>query len=84
MIDITNAGDWGHMRLWKPVYEKDQETETGHDYRVEANTGIACVVPAWRILDLLNVKEFKKQRSRDEKDFSRKNLSPIVDAEAPH
>lgn len=62
--------DWGHVPLWKPVYEEDRETET--DYEVEANTGIACVVPAWRILQLLDHEELVMQRKRDNDEIGQK------------
>jgi hypothetical protein len=60
--------DWGHLPLWKPVYRGEERT----DYRVEQNTGIACVLPAWHILDLLNEKELSTQRKRDEEELTRK------------
>jgi hypothetical protein len=56
--------DWGHIPLWKPVYESDGDTKT--KYQVEAITGIACVVPTWRILQVLNLEELVKQREKDE------------------
>jgi len=58
--------DCAHVPLWKPVYESDCKTKTPEGYRIEANTGIACVIPAWRILDLLNGGEFVKARKRDD------------------
>jgi len=68
-LRVTNAGpwllgiDWGHVPLWKPVYERvpgrpNRET----NYRTELNTGIACVLPAWRIADILNDEELVMQR----------------------
>jgi hypothetical protein len=61
--------DWGHVPLWKPVYEGQRKT----DYQADANTGIACVAPAWRILDVLNDKELLRERSRDNERFERVN-----------
>lgn len=59
--------DFAHMPLWKPVFEADKETRT--DKWVDANTGIACVVPAWRLLTLLEEDEELVQRRKkdDEK-----------------
>ena len=58
-ISVTGAGpwllgiDWGHFPRKETVFdEKGLETQ----YRVISNTGIACVLPAWHIMDLLNTK----------------------------
>ena len=60
--------DFAHVPLWRPVYEQDHLTKT--DYEVEANTGIACVIPAWRILDVLIQEDLVKQRNQDDKEIS--------------
>jgi hypothetical protein len=56
--------DWGHIPLWRPVFEEDKETETG--FQVEANTGVACVLPAWHILETLNDEELVKNRHKED------------------
>lgn len=68
--------DWGHLPLWRSVYEKDEETCT--DYKVEQNTGIACVLPAWHILNLLNERELVMQRKRDDDEIARKKQSAAI------
>ncbi|MFL6335352.1 MAG: serine protease [Pyrinomonadaceae bacterium] len=62
--------DWGHLPLWKPVFEQDKETRTGH--WVEQNTGIACVLPAWYIFDLLNEEELVRERRKDKEELDRR------------
>lgn len=62
--------DWGHIPLWRDVYEKDKETKT--EYQVEANTGIACVLPAWHVLDLLNTEGLVKERKREDAGLSKR------------
>jgi hypothetical protein len=57
--------DWGHVPLWRPVYEQNQETTT--KYKVEANTGVACVLPAWHILETLNTEELVKLRRKEDR-----------------
>lgn len=70
--------DWGHLPLWKPVYERDEQTQTAQ--RVEQNTGIACVLPAWHILDVLNDIELVKERKRDKAELDkRKKESAVLD-----
>jgi hypothetical protein len=56
--------DWGHPPLWDKVFESDLRTVT--DYRTKANTGIAYVVPAWRIMDVLNMEDLVAQRKRSD------------------
>ena len=39
--------DWGHLRIPKQsLYKNGEPTE----YYADVNTGIACVLPAWRIM----------------------------------
>jgi len=54
--------DWGHLTSWEPVMD-----DTGHPIRqgwkVNANTGMMGVVPAWKLEEMLRtekVKEFVK------------------------
>ncbi|MCI0338547.1 MAG: serine protease [Acidobacteria bacterium] len=68
--------DWGHLPLWKSVYEKDETTPT--DYKVEQNTGIACVLPAWHILDLLNERELVIQRKRNDDEITCKKQGAAI------
>lgn len=68
--------DWGHLPLWRPVYENNRETET--NYEVEANTGIACVVPAWHIVDILNQEELVMQRKRDNEEITGSKQKAII------
>jgi hypothetical protein len=62
--------DWGHVPLWRSVHEQDKRTPVADGHAVEMNTGIACVIPAWRILELLNNEEFVKQRKADDTRFT--------------
>ncbi|MFZ3213363.1 MAG: hypothetical protein WA188_17815 [Terriglobales bacterium] len=57
--------DFGHIPMWEHVYKKDKKTET--EFQVPANTGIAGVIPAWRILEVLNVPKLMKQRAREDR-----------------
>ena len=66
--------DWGHFPLWGKVLEKDERIPNmTHEtkYCAETNTGIACVSPAWKILDTLNVDELVKERSREDKKIAK-------------
>jgi hypothetical protein len=60
----------GHLPLWNSVFEKDKVSPT--EYRVEQATGIACVLPAWHILDLVNIEELVRERKRDDNEYARR------------
>jgi hypothetical protein len=70
--------DCAHVPLWRPVYEADRKTETKAGYEVEANTGIAYVIPAWRILDLLNAKELRKARKQDDAEIAKRKANGAI------
>jgi hypothetical protein len=58
--------DWSHVRDFRPVLLKDQKTIKEPSEWIEINAGMAGVIPAWRIKELLDREEFQVQR--DEKD----------------
>jgi hypothetical protein len=73
--------DWGHLPLWKPVYSAKDLTAVKGGHYAEQNTGIACVLPAWHILDLLMKEEdFVKERKKDKEALDRrKRDSAVID-----
>jgi hypothetical protein len=72
---------WGHIPLWVSVRDKDLKSEA--PYKVEQNTGIACVAPTWKILEVLNSSRLASQRRQDDQKIAklikRENAS-IADA----
>jgi hypothetical protein len=56
--------DWCHIPLWKNVYQSDEKTPIG--LRMEQNTGIAGVVPAWRLAQILNHDTLVEQRRKED------------------
>jgi hypothetical protein len=54
--------DWGHLSAYEPIFEKDQQTRVAGDLFARSNTGMAGIVPAWKILELLNTEELVMQR----------------------
>jgi hypothetical protein len=73
--------DWGHIPLWRPVYDSDQQTRTS--YRVEANTGVAGVLPAWHILEALNSKELLKHRREEGRKLAKRLAAESSAASQP-
>jgi hypothetical protein len=75
--------DWGHLPLWKPVFGQKSFDYPKAGHWVEQATGIACVLPAWHILDLLmNEEDFVKERQKDTEALDRrKEDSAVMDVE---
>lgn len=60
--------DWGHIPIHKKIEHKQQHKWIELDeYRVEINSGIACVLPAWKILTLLNHPELLMERETEDR-----------------
>lgn len=57
----------GHL----PFYEKvvDKEGNQVEDYQVKGNSGMAVVIPAWKLEDLLALKELVLKRQQTEQEF---------------
>ncbi len=56
--------DWSHLSDFHRVLEADRITKTSPAQWIEMNTGMAGVIPAWRIKELLDLEEFKMQRKQ--------------------
>jgi hypothetical protein len=68
-LSVTNAGpwllgiDWGHTPLYR-IVERNEVPDVA--LRVEMNTGIACVSPSWKIMEVLNRRELVEQRRKED------------------
>ena len=58
--------DWCHPNTWEPVYEKNQRDIVPAGWVVKANSGMAGVVPAWKIGELLDEEIFLKFRQQED------------------
>src|SRR5262249_36912234 len=58
--------DCAHLPFWRPVCESKSPGTKLSRMWVESNSGIAVVVPAWRILAILNRELFVEQRQKDD------------------
>lgn len=64
--------NWGHLHERAPVFTPGDETPYAEDSEspeklyVKQNTGLAAVVPAWKITDLLWSEELKQMREEEE------------------
>jgi hypothetical protein len=69
--------DRGHVPLWGKVREPNGD-QTAQGYKVEHNTGMAVVIPAWKIVDVLRKDELVKQRKKDDEEIARKKITSSV------
>jgi hypothetical protein len=53
--------DWCHLHNRAPVRNKEGEIEENECF-VQENTGMAGVVPAWKIADVINCERFREMR----------------------
>jgi hypothetical protein len=72
--------NWGHLPTWHDVYDANKE----YFGRMKASTGMAAVVPAWKLRDLLNEKEVATARDKAEKKLSEIDEgAAVLDASKP-
>ncbi len=53
--------DWGHKYTYESVREKNGEI-CNEGWKVKTNSGISCVVPAWKLYELLYIEELVEMR----------------------
>jgi hypothetical protein len=78
IVSMTSVwGPWllginfGHLPFLMPVYERDKETgkvsvDRETNLRIDANTGIATVSPAWKSLEILMGNDLVKERRKED------------------
>jgi hypothetical protein len=55
--------DWGHIHNWLDlVYKSDKDSKHPDDLGVTSNAGMAGIVPAWKLSELLHSEQLKMQR----------------------
>jgi hypothetical protein len=74
--------DWGHLPILEPVCEKGGKTQVHEGYVVPSNSGQMAVVPAWRLLDLLNLPEVVEVRRSGEAEFARTKAESSIVSDA--
>jgi hypothetical protein len=70
------------MDDWYPVRLKDRKTKHYDGIGVKHNTGMAYVVPAWRLLDILYSDDLKMQREQITKQYEREVEEAAVTLDA--
>lgn len=64
--------NWGHIPMKLPVLDEDGRKSAGGHY-VISHTSMACVVPAWRLRELMESPALAKRRSEDEESASKED-----------
>ena len=69
--------DWCHISRRAKILNRDRKP-IDEGWYVEENTGMAGVVPAWKIAEILNSEEFKMQRQKEDQEITRKKTTSAV------
>lgn len=76
--------DWCHIHHEEPVRNGEGD-EKGHPMKdksyVQSNSGMAGVVPAWKLVELLDSEDFVMDRKKRDKSAQRKQTSITLDVE---
>jgi hypothetical protein len=70
--------DWSHIPNFKPVLEKDAKTRVTPTELVEVNSGMAGVIPAWRIKEILELPELVMDRKKTDEEISQRKQNQSV------
>lgn len=63
--------DCAHLHNYEPIVERDY-LRAQTDLVVRANTGMAVVIPAWKLAELLSCEELKAMRESDRRQMHKK------------
>lgn len=58
---------FGHLPIYEPVFLKDRQTPAPDGLVAEANSGQMGVIPAWKVLELLNEPYFADPRAQQDR-----------------
>ena len=70
--------DWCHIPDYKRILDSEKKDPIDEKWFVEANTGMAGVVPAWKIKELLEAEELRQVREASEKRLEKEKPSGVV------
>lgn len=59
--------DWGHLHTYERLRDAMTKKPIPETAVVKSNSGMAAVVPCWKLEELLNCKEFKEARDAEER-----------------
>jgi hypothetical protein len=76
--------DFCHLHRRAPVREKGTEQPHSDGWYVEENTGMAGVIPAWKIAEVLEDEELAKVRKQAEEELRRQSEGVSLDVTEEH
>jgi hypothetical protein len=57
--------DWGHLPIWRDLVHKgDKETKHPEAWGINSNSGMAGIIPAWKLSQLLHSEDLELQRKQ--------------------
>ena len=65
------------------LYHKDQTDEPLEEYKVEYNTGLAIVIPAWKLQDIIDSPEAAKMRDEEKREYQKRVRGTRLDTREP-
>jgi len=72
--------DCGHFPFWSSVYAEKTKSSSRHPGMfVETNSGIAVVIPSWRVLNALNHESVVSQREAEETRLDKQQETSALD-----
>jgi hypothetical protein len=75
--------DWGHLPRFAPLLGEDKKTPDPERRVVEMNSGMSCVIPAWKITELLEEDKFKMQRKQADEEIRKQPAAVSDNANEP-
>lgn len=75
--------DMGHLLEELPILDKSElrrgnRVKVDENWAVQANTGMSCVIPAWKIREVLYAEEEVKIRKRIDEELHKAKSSPVA------
>jgi len=75
--------DCGHSIDKDAAIFQAGEKEPLKDYEVEYNTGLAIVIPAWKLQEVIDSPEARKMREEDMREFEKRTTGVRLDVKKP-
>ncbi len=72
--------NWGHLKARGKSYVQDEQGARVPDLYVRQNSGVAAVVPAWKITELLQIGKLKTMREEQRREFERDTGHGVPDS----
>jgi hypothetical protein len=65
------------------LYHQDRTDEPLEEYKIEYNTGLAIVIPAWKLQEIIDSPEATKMRDEDKREYQKRTRGTRLDVRKP-